>query len=217
MVRRSIPAEIQETVLVLSRRRCCLCYGLKRDVGIKPGQIAHLDGRSDNNDLDNLAFMCFEHHDHYDSRTSQSKGLIPREARRFRKELHEVIERTWNQPVAIGEAVVRARGDISGHYVREGEFSSAELQVTSLLNGNVRVTGMALWGKTREYGPNFGEVDFETELRDNRAVFTDTSVGGDEYCLELTFEDDRVTATEKYVVAYFGMNASFEGEYRRIG
>lgn len=160
--------------------------------------------------------MCFEHHDQYDTSTSQSKGLTPREARRFRKELHEVIERAWNQPVAIGEAKIRARGDVSGHYVREGEFSSAELQVSTLLNGNVRVTGMALWGKTRDYGPNFGELDFEAELRDNRAVFSDSSVGGDEYCLELHFEGDRLISTEKYVVGYFGMNASFEGEYRRI-
>jgi len=217
LARRRIPPQIEESVLVLSRRRCCLCYGLNRDLGIKPGQIAHLDGRNDNNDLDNLAFMCFEHHDQYDSRTSQSKGLTPQEARRFRKELHEVIERAWNQPVAIGAVIVHAPGDVSGHYVREGEFSSAELQVTPLLNGNVRVTGMALWGKTREYGPNFGELDFEAELTNGRVVFTDRSVGDQDYRLELQFDGDRLVATERYVVGYFGMNASFEGEYRRIG
>ena len=184
--------------------------------GVKSGQIAHLDGRNDNNDIDNLAFLCFEHHDQYDTRTSQSKGLTPREARRFRKALHEVIEQAWNQPVTIGEVRVRAKGDVSGHYVREGEFSSAELQVVTLLNGNLRVTGMALWGKTREYGPNLGEVDFEAELRDNRAVFSDKTIGGDEYGLELKFQGDKLIATEKYVVGYFGMNASFGGQYRRI-
>jgi len=216
MTRKRIPPDVEESVLVLCRRRCCLCYGLNRDIGIKTGQIAHLDGRNDNNDLDNLAFMCFEHHDQYDTRTSQSKGLTPREARRFRKELHEVIEQEWNQPIIIGEARVRAIGDVSGHYVREGEFLSAELQVIRLLNGNVRVTGMALWGKTREYGPNLGQVDFEAELRDNRAVFSDKSIGRDEYRLELQFQGDKLIATERYVVGYFGMNASFEGEYRRI-
>ena len=125
MTRKQIPPDVEESVLVLCRRRCCLCYGLNRDVGIKAGQIAHLDGRNDNSDLDNLAFMCLEHHDQYDAHTSQSKGLTPREARRFRKGLHEVIEQVWNQPVTIGEAIIRAKGDISGHYVREGEFSSA--------------------------------------------------------------------------------------------
>jgi hypothetical protein len=216
MARKRIPPEIEESVLVLSRRRCCLCFGLNRDLAIKQGQIAHLDGRADNNDLDNLAFMCFEHHDEYDSRTSQSKGLTPREARRFRKDLHEIIEHAWNQPVTIGAAKIRGKGDVSGHYVREGEFSSAELQVYMLLNGNVRVTGMALWGKTREYGPNFGEVDFETELENNRAIFSDRSVLDDEYLLELHFQGDKLVATEKYVVGYFGMNASFEGEYKRL-
>jgi hypothetical protein len=216
MTRKQIPPDVEETVLVLCRRRCCLCYGLNRDLGIKAGQIAHLDGRNDNNDLDNLAFMCFEHHDQYDARTSQSKGLTPREARRFRKELHEVIEQAWKQPVTIGEVKVHTRGDVSGHYVREGEFSSAELQVVTLLNGNVRVTGMALWGKGRKYGPNLGEVDFEAELRDNHVVFSDKSIRGDEYRLELQFQGDKLIATERYVVGYFGMNASFEGEYWRV-
>lgn len=216
MARKRVPPQIEEAVLVLCRRRCCLCYGLNRDVGIKPGQIAYLDGRNANNDLDNLAFMCFEHHDQYDSRTSQSKGLTPQEARRFRKELHEVIERVWNQPVTIGAAVFRAPGDVSGHYVREGEFSSAELQVTTLLNGNVPVTDMALWGKTRDYGPNFGDLDFEAELENGRALFSDRNTRGEEYRLELQFDNDRLVATEQYVVGYFGMNASFEGEYRRI-
>jgi len=96
-MRRRIPAEIEESVLVLSRRRCCLCFGLNRDLAIKQGQIAHLDGRPDNNDLDNLAFMCLEHHDQYDTRTSQSKGLTAREAKRFRKDLHEVIEKFIDQ------------------------------------------------------------------------------------------------------------------------
>ncbi len=217
MARKRIPSDTEENVLVLCRRRCCICYGLNRDLDIKSGQIAHLDGRNDNNDMDNLAFMCFEHHDQYDSRTSQSKGLTPQEARRFRRDLHEVIERAWNQPVAIGKATIRGKGDASGHYVREGDFSSAELQVSTLLNGDVRVTGMAVWGKTREYGPNLGELDFEAEVRDDRAVFSDASLGGDEYRLELQFDGDRLIATEKYIVGYFGMNVSFEGEYRRIG
>jgi hypothetical protein len=59
-------------------------------------------------------------------------------------------------------------------------------------------------------------VDFEAELRDNRAVFSDKSIGRDEYRLELQFQGDKLIATERYVVGYFGMNASFEGEYRRI-
>jgi hypothetical protein len=211
-----MPPEIEVAVLVLSRRRCCICYGLNRDIAIKPGQIAHLDGRPDNNDLDNLAFLCFEHHDQYDSSTSQSKGLIPREVRQFRMDLHEIIDSISSKPVRIGETEARPSWDVSGRYVRDGEFSSAEIQVWALLNGNVRVTGLALWGKTKEYGPNLGEVDFESDLKDGKAVFKDTSVGGEEYCLEVEFKGARLKVTEKYVVGYFGMNVSFEGEYRRV-
>lgn len=44
----------------------------------------------------------------------------------------------------------------------------------------------------------------------------DKSIGRDEYRLDLQFQGDKLIATERYVVGYFGMNASFEGEYRRI-
>jgi hypothetical protein len=74
-------------VLVQSRRRCCVCYGLNRDEAVKKGQIAHLDGDRDNNHIRNLVFLCFDHHDEYDSRTSQSKGLARPEVEQYREEL----------------------------------------------------------------------------------------------------------------------------------
>jgi hypothetical protein len=67
-----------------------VCYGLNRDKTIRPGQIAHLDSNPSNNDEDNLVFLCLEHHDQYDSRTSQSKGLTESEVRHFRMELYQV-------------------------------------------------------------------------------------------------------------------------------
>jgi len=57
------------------------------------GQIAHLDNDASNNSLDNLAFFCLEHHDQYDSRTSQSKGLMIEEARRYRADLKAFVAR----------------------------------------------------------------------------------------------------------------------------
>lgn len=216
MSRRHLPPEVEAEVLVLCRRRCCICYGLARDVSIKPGQIAHLDGKPDNNDLDNLAFLCFEHHDQYDTRTSQSKGLTPREVRRFRKELHEVIREAWKQPVSVGAAEVRAADDISGRYMRESDYETAELDVKTLPGGFVSVTGIAFWGTNREYGPNIGQLDFNAPVADRCVEFLDHIPGGDEYRLEIRFEDGRAIAKEQYVVGYFGMNVSFEGEYRRI-
>ena len=75
MPRQKVPQSTQTEVIMASRRRCCICFGLEIDVVRKRGQIAHLDGDPSNNDFENLAFLCLEHHDEYDGRTSQSKGL----------------------------------------------------------------------------------------------------------------------------------------------
>ena len=87
--RKTIPPKTELKVLVKSRRRCCICYGLARDESVKKGQIAHLDRNPSNYDFDNLAYMCLEHHDEYDTRTSQSKGWSDEEARQYRNELYE--------------------------------------------------------------------------------------------------------------------------------
>ncbi len=75
-------------VLTKSRRRCCVCFGLKRNLKIKKGQIAHVDGNKHNNKLDNLAFLCLPHHDQLDTKTSQSKGLKKDEVKQYRNELY---------------------------------------------------------------------------------------------------------------------------------
>jgi hypothetical protein len=91
MARVPISQEVEKQVLLLCRRRCCICFGLNRDVKQKQGQIAHLSRDSGDSDLDNLAFLCLPHHDDYDSRTSQSKGLRESEVRQYRKELYKKI------------------------------------------------------------------------------------------------------------------------------
>lgn len=91
-IRKPISQAVQDAIFVRSRRRCCVCYGLHRDVGLKAGQIAHLDQNAANATDDNLAFMCFVHHDQYDSTTRQSKNLTPREVKHYRDELYADIE-----------------------------------------------------------------------------------------------------------------------------
>jgi hypothetical protein len=86
--RKKVSPEHQTETLVSCRRRCCLCFGLRRDVSIKKGQIAHLDSDPSNGALDNLAFLCLDHHDEFDGRTSQSKGIGIHEVKRFRTELY---------------------------------------------------------------------------------------------------------------------------------
>ena len=87
--RRRVADAVQAEVLVKSRRRCCVCYGLKRDADIKQGQIAHLDQDPGNNNESNLAFLCFDHHDQFDSKTRQSKNLTVKEISRYRSELYQ--------------------------------------------------------------------------------------------------------------------------------
>lgn len=84
---------IEEAVLTKSARRCALCYGLHGDLSRRPGQIAHIDGDRTNSSEDNLGYLCLEHHDEYDSTTSQSKGITQREFRNYRDRLYEAISR----------------------------------------------------------------------------------------------------------------------------
>jgi hypothetical protein len=87
--RKKVPSENETEVLTRSRRRCCICYGLSRDNAVKQGQVAHLDQDPSNTSEENLAFLCLEHHDQYDSRTSQSKGLQISEVKAYRTELYK--------------------------------------------------------------------------------------------------------------------------------
>jgi hypothetical protein len=87
-----ISTETLRLVLTRSRRRCAVCLALAGDFSQKKGQIAHLDHDPSNNDDDNLVFLCFEHHDEYDSKTSQRKGLTAPEVKKYRADLWVAID-----------------------------------------------------------------------------------------------------------------------------
>ena len=87
--RKKVPPDTETEVLTKSRRRCCVCFGLCGDDAIKKGQIAHLDGNPDNNSIDNLAWLCFDHHDEHDGKTSQSKNFTIHEIKVYREGLHQ--------------------------------------------------------------------------------------------------------------------------------
>jgi nucleoside phosphorylase len=91
--------EVEADVLTSSRRRCCICTAIRGDWGEKHGRIAHLDRNRDSNDLDNLAFLCFEHHNQYDTRTNQSKGFTLTEVKRYRAELISSLRSAVALPV----------------------------------------------------------------------------------------------------------------------
>lgn len=86
--RLAVPKSIETELLVACQRRCCLCFYLDGFKGVKKGQMAHLNRRRDDNRLENLAWLCLEHHDAFDSITSQSKNYTQEEVRRWRDRLH---------------------------------------------------------------------------------------------------------------------------------
>jgi hypothetical protein len=87
--RPAIPTEIETRVLTSCRRRCCLCFYLSRRDDVRKGQIAHLNKDRADNRFENLCYLCLEHHDEFDSTTSQSKGLSAAEVRHYRDRLYK--------------------------------------------------------------------------------------------------------------------------------
>jgi hypothetical protein len=87
--RRRPKRAIEKDVLVAARRRCCLCVFLLGRIEPRKGQIAHLNHDRSESTFENLVFLCLDHHDEYDSQTSQSKGLLPEEVREYRDRLYE--------------------------------------------------------------------------------------------------------------------------------
>ncbi|MGO9271159.1 MAG: hypothetical protein ACLQOO_13040 [Terriglobia bacterium] len=82
---------METAVFSKSARRCALCFQLNGDLAEKDGQIAHLDQDRSNSAEDNLAWMCFRHHDRYDSKTSQHKNYTIGEVKAARAKLYEAI------------------------------------------------------------------------------------------------------------------------------
>lgn len=124
-MRKAIPTKTETQVLHLSRRRCCVCFALNNDFGTKKGQIAHLDGKHSQNRLDNLAFLCLEHHDEYDSTSSQSKGLKRSEVVGYRDSLYQAVgEFLYSARLSSeGESLLGATGELD-YYL--ATFDSAQ-------------------------------------------------------------------------------------------
>ncbi|MBE3025972.1 hypothetical protein [Janthinobacterium sp. GW458P] len=88
MPRKSATPVTQADVVIKSKRRCALCFGLDQNLNERVGQIAHLDGNNQNSQFGNLVWLCLEHHDKFDSTTSQTKNYTPIEVRTYRDNLY---------------------------------------------------------------------------------------------------------------------------------
>lgn len=224
MTRKQIARDILTGVLVKSRRRCCICFGLNRDAGLKSGQIAHLDKNNANGIESNLAFLCFDHHDEYDSVTSQRKNLTAGEVKEFRSELYRTINKAFSQPVHFGEMQTPPADPYAGQYIRLGSDSdSAEISFTPLpdsIEGEKRyfVSGFALWGMRREFGPNMGVLEFVGEVDDKGTVSYVRNNGAYDAITALQFGNNgSLEVDERNWVGAYGMNVTFIGSYHRAG
>lgn len=224
MTRKPVAKDVETRVLVSSRRRCCICFGLNRDTSMQSGQIAHLDKNNSNNSENNLAFLCFHHHDEYDSKSSQRKNLTIGEVKEFRTELYRTINKSFTQSVHFGEMRTPPSDPYAGQYIRTGSGKdSAEISFTPLpdsIEGQKRyfISGFALWGTHREYGPNMGTLEFVGEISDSQRTTFIRDNGSRCAITDLTFLGDGILVVEEEdYIGEYGMNVSFIGTYRRAG
>jgi hypothetical protein len=214
--RKKLRRDVEAAVLTRSRRRCAVCFGLNRDPSIKIGQIVHLDQDSSNDDPDNLLFLCLEHHDEYDSKTSQSKKLSCSELQHFRDELDKALQSFLTKPVAFDLLEHVSADPVAGRYLRtSGPEESAELQVERIGPARIKVSGLALFGLTRKGGPHTGNLDFETTLEGDVATYQFDN-GPSSYFAEIHFTGGGLFIRERYSSGMFGEGASFDGVYRRV-
>jgi hypothetical protein len=211
-MRKSVSSQLQAQVLIRCRRRCAVCFGLTRDTSIRKGQIAHLDKDSSNSAIDNLVFLCFDHHDQYDSTTRQSKNLTQAEVRHYRDELEKQIDAVWKEPAQFEITPLLDLTGISGHYLWETGNASAELDINVLGNNIVSVAGFALWGTQNPYGPNIGQLDFKGTLLGDVLHY---KYPDSEYAMKMLFTPDGITVEEENVQGQFGMNVTFAGDFIR--
>lgn len=117
MTRRGIPKDVETRLLTASRRRCCLCYYLLGQREPSRGQIAHLNQDASDHRFENLVWLCLNHHDEFDSRTSQSKGITPGEIRLYRDRFYKQTGTSGLRPEEReGQADFRLRSPFQGRW-----------------------------------------------------------------------------------------------------
>jgi hypothetical protein len=225
MARTRIPTENETSVLVESRRRCCICFALNRDTEIKSGQIAHLDRNNFNHSPANLAFLCLDHHDEYDTTTSQRKGFRIQEVKQHKEEMLVWLGSALAQKVHFGVLSLPDADPYAGQWVRLGSNESpAELQIIPLpdsADGRPRyfVTGMAYQGVLRNHGPNMGFLDFFSEVIDEASLLysrPSLSIQGPATTYLRFTDDGHLKVLEEETGGQYGMGVTFDGLYRRV-
>lgn len=187
--------------------------------------MAHLDKNNANHAEANLAFLCFDHHDEYDSTSSQRKNFTIGEVKEFREELYSTINKAFTQQVHFGEITTSPSDPYAGSYIRiDSGTNSAELKMTPLpdsYEGDVQyyVSGLAIWGAERPHGPNLGTIEFVGSMNHARQIIYQRSAFGNGVVSTkmVFYGNGELEVTEENWVGEYGMHVTFEGHYKRAG
>ena len=221
MPRKAIPEKVQTEIMVRSRRRCAMCYGLKRNLDIHSGQIAHIDHNNENSSIDNLVFLCLEHHDKYDSKTSQSKNFTPGEITVYRDELYKKIESEFHISDAFLSNASYEPDMYNGIYRYHTEIKEATIEIKHIEDNSYSINCTSFYGIQRECGPNIGELAEVGFLTNGTLTYTNYDSENElEYSIQIQFIDGGIQVSEKFGTEgpyyRFGLGANFSGRYEKI-
>jgi len=102
-----------------------------------------------------------------------------------------------------------------GLYMRNWPGASAEIWIATVGGNTCQVTGEALWGEGREFGPNMGDLNFAARLN-NRTVIHSEISPGHSYGIALHFRRNKLKVVERNPHFRHGKNVTFRGTYRRV-
>lgn len=89
-----IPADVAAELEYRADRTCCVCREPRR-----PTQIHHIDDDPSNNNPENLAVLCLDHHHETQVSGGFARKLDAAQVRRYRDEWHRVVEDRRTRPV----------------------------------------------------------------------------------------------------------------------
>lgn len=209
--RKTIPKEIETKVLTSSARRCALCFGINHDLREKKGQIAHLDQNPANPELDNLAWLCFNHHDAFDGKTRQSKNYTIEEVKTYRNQLYKEITNyknlssVQNKPIEdryfdAGARVKSVREELGLKTSQFAEFLPIESQreYEAIESRSKEVPLKLLETISSISGINLEWLKHEKGNRYNvEAIYLNPIEKGIEYCFKLNPQEFFLTLDKK--------------------
>lgn len=135
-----IPQETLTSVLIKSKRRCCLCYFLDDVHSEKEGQVAHIGSRSNPNE-DNLVWLCMKHHSRFDSTTSQHKNYTSDEIKKYRDKLYRILNAEVKWEVILSGTVKELNEQKLNSILKQLQnlAENAELHLRALDNGSIKL------------------------------------------------------------------------------